>query len=41
MAVGWDLTGQLSAILVWPSILADNTEAIFADEAPDKTATGL
>lgn len=39
MAVGWELSEQLHAILVWLSVFVDKIEAIFVDKAPDKTAT--
>lgn len=39
MAVGWELSEQLHASLVWPSVFVDNMEAIFVDKAPDTTAT--
>lgn len=36
MAVGWELSEQLHAILV---VFVDNMEAIFVDKGPDKRAT--
>lgn len=41
MAVGWELSEQLHGILMWPSVLVHNTEAVFVDEARNKTATGF
>lgn len=36
MAIGWELSEQLHAILI---VFVDNMEAIFVDKGPDKTAT--